>query len=54
MYKAKPTTLKKTLFNATLLPANGMARNIALAGLGRADKKVNLNLALQVLEEQRL
>ena len=44
---AKPATLKKTLFNATLLPKNKMARNIALAGLGRADRKVNQNLALK-------
>jgi ribose transport system substrate-binding protein len=47
VYKAKSSTLKKTLFNAKLLPGNKMARNIALAGLGRADKKVNLNLALR-------
>ena len=45
VYKAKPSTLKKTLFDAKLLPANRAARNIALAGLGRAEKKVNLNLA---------
>ena len=38
---------KKTLFNAKLLPANKTARNIALAALGRAEKKVNLNLALK-------
>jgi ABC-type sugar transport system substrate-binding protein len=47
VYKAKSSTLKKTLFNAKLLPANKMARNIALAALGRAEKKVNLNLALK-------
>ena len=47
VYKAKTSTLKKTLFNAKLLPANKTARNIALAALGRADKKVNLNLALK-------
>jgi ribose transport system substrate-binding protein len=47
VYKAKTSTLKKTLFNAKLLPANKMARNIALAALGRAEKKVNLNLALK-------
>jgi ribose transport system substrate-binding protein len=47
VYKAKSSTLKKTLFNARLLPANKAARNIALAALGRADKKVNLNLALK-------
>jgi ribose transport system substrate-binding protein len=47
VYKAKATTLKKTLFNATLLPKNPTSRNIALAGLGRADRKVNLALALR-------
>src|SRR3954452_3288033 len=47
VYKAKTSTLKKTLFNAKLLPANKTARNIALAALGRAEKKVNLNLALK-------
>jgi ribose transport system substrate-binding protein len=47
VYKAKSSTLKKTLFSAKLLPSNKMARNIALAGLGRAEKKVNLNLALR-------
>jgi ABC-type sugar transport system substrate-binding protein len=47
VYVAKPSTLKKTLFDAKLLPPKGMARNIALAALGRADRKVNLNLALQ-------
>src|SRR5262245_7528055 len=47
VYQAKASTLKQTLFNATLLPKNPTARNIALAGLGRADKKVNLALALK-------
>jgi ribose transport system substrate-binding protein len=47
VYKAKTTTLKKALFNAKLLPSNKAARNIALAGLGRADKAVNQNLALK-------
>jgi ABC-type sugar transport system substrate-binding protein len=47
VYKAKATTLKKTLFNATLLPKNPNSRNIALAGLGRSDRKVNLALALR-------
>jgi ribose transport system substrate-binding protein len=47
VYKAKATTLKRTLFNATLLPKNPTSRNIALAGLGRADRKVNLALALR-------
>lgn len=45
VYKANPATLKKTLFDAKLLPANKTARNIALAAFGRADKKVNQNLA---------
>jgi ABC-type sugar transport system substrate-binding protein len=47
VYKAKAATLKRTLFNATLLPKNRTSRNIALAGLGRADRKVNLALALR-------
>ncbi len=47
VYKARTATLTKTLFDAKLLPANKTARNIALAGLGRADKKVNYALALK-------
>jgi ABC-type sugar transport system substrate-binding protein len=47
VYKAKATTLAHTLFKATLLPANPVSRNIALAGLGRADRKVNYDLALR-------
>jgi ribose transport system substrate-binding protein len=47
VYAAKTSTLKKTLFKATLLPKDKTSRNIALAGLGRADKKVNLTLALK-------
>jgi ribose transport system substrate-binding protein len=47
VYAAKASTLKQALFKASLLPANKMSRNIALAGLGRADRKVNYNLALQ-------
>jgi ABC-type sugar transport system substrate-binding protein len=47
VYVAKASTLKRTLFDATLLPKNPTARNIALAGLGRADRKVNLALALK-------
>src|SRR5207244_13105566 len=43
----KAATLKKTLFDANLPPANKTARNIALAGLGRAEKKVNYDLALK-------
>jgi ribose transport system substrate-binding protein len=46
VYQAKASTLKHTLFKATLLPKDPTARNIALAGLGRADRKVNYNLAL--------
>jgi ribose transport system substrate-binding protein len=47
VYKAKAATLKKTLFNAKLLPANKVARNIALAAYGRSEKKVNQDLALR-------
>ena len=47
VYAAKRALLKKTLFNAKLLPANRMARNIALAAYGRADNRVNQNLALR-------
>jgi ribose transport system substrate-binding protein len=46
-YKASPAILRKTLFNAKLLPPPGMARNIALAAYGRAGKKVDMNLALK-------
>ena len=47
VYKADPKLLKKTLFDAKLLPPKGMARNIALAAFGRASKKVDFNLALK-------
>jgi ribose transport system substrate-binding protein len=47
VYKARASTLAKTLFKATLLPANPQSRRIALAGLGRSDKKVNYDLALK-------
>jgi len=47
VYQARASTLAKTLFSATLLPANPQSRRIALAGLGRADKKVNEDLALK-------
>src|SRR5262245_2689885 len=47
VYVAKAATLKRTLFKATLLPKDQTARNIALAGLGRADRKVNYDLALK-------
>ena len=47
VYRARATTLARTLFKATLLPAQPVARNIALAGLGRADRKVDYDLALR-------
>ena len=47
VYAAKRSTLAHTLFKASLLPKDATARNIALAGLGRADRKVNLELALK-------
>ena len=47
VYAAKTSTLKHTLFKATLLPKDKTSRNIALAGLGRADRKVNQALALK-------
>jgi ribose transport system substrate-binding protein len=47
VYKANTATLKKTLFDAKLLPSNRMARNIALAAYGRSEKKVNQDLALR-------
>jgi len=47
VYAAKRSTLAHTLFKATLLPKDKVSRNIALAGLGRADRKVNQALALK-------
>ncbi len=47
VYAAKRSTLAHTLFKAKLLPKDKMSRNIALAGLGRADRKVNEALALK-------
>src|SRR6186997_2577361 len=47
VYAAKTSTLKHTLFKATLIPKDRLSRNIALAGLGRADRKVNQALALR-------
>ncbi len=47
VYQARASTLAKTLFKATLLPANPQSRRIALAGLGRSDRKVNQALALK-------
>lgn len=47
VYAAKRSTLAHTLFKANLLPKDKMSRDIALAGLGRADRKVNLALALK-------
>ena len=47
IYRAKVSTLAKTLFQARLLPVIPAARNIALAGLGRSERPVNQALALQ-------
>ena len=47
VYKAPTSTLAHTLFSASLLPPAGGARNVALAGLGRATKHVNYDLALK-------
>jgi ribose transport system substrate-binding protein len=47
VFQARQSTLAKTLFQARLLPSTPAGRNIALAGLGRSDKRVNYNLALQ-------
>ena len=47
VYAARASTLKHTLFKAKLIPKEKVARNIALAGLGRADRKVNQALALR-------
>jgi ribose transport system substrate-binding protein len=47
VYQAKQATLKKTLFDAKLLPTNPTARNIALAAYGRAEKKVDQALAFR-------
>src|SRR5437867_12713384 len=47
VYKANVATLKKTLFKATLLPKDPTARNIALAGFGRAEIQVNYGRGLK-------
>ena len=47
VYRARTSTLARTLFHATLLPKNPQSRRIALAAFGRADKKVNYDLALK-------
>jgi ribose transport system substrate-binding protein len=47
VYRARASTLARTLFQARLLPVIPAARNIALAGLGRADRPVNQALALR-------
>ena len=49
IYRAKVSTLAKTLFQARLLPVTPAARNIALAGLGRSERPVNQALALQYI-----
>ena len=46
-YSAPSTTLKHTLFKATLLPANKTAREISLAAFGRSPQVVNYALALK-------
>jgi ribose transport system substrate-binding protein len=46
-YTAPSPTLTHALFQATLLPANATARNIALAAYGRSTKTVNYTLALK-------
>ena len=46
-FKAPASTLTHALFAANLIPAAKQPRNIALAGLGRATKKVNYALALK-------
>ncbi|HUK95695.1 MAG TPA: substrate-binding domain-containing protein [Gaiellaceae bacterium] len=47
VYKAPKSVLAHTLFNAKLLPAHRMARDIALAAFGRSTRKVNYQLALK-------
>jgi ribose transport system substrate-binding protein len=47
VFRAPVSTLAHTLFKANLLPANPMARDIALAALGRSTMKVNYTLALK-------
>jgi ABC-type sugar transport system substrate-binding protein len=47
VYKARAATLSHALFSAKLIPAAKKPRNIALAALGRAPKKVNYGLALK-------
>ena len=47
VYKAPAATLKHALFSAKLIPKTKKPRNVALAALGRATKKVNYSLALK-------
>lgn len=47
VYKAPSTTLAHALFKANLLPSAVKPRDIALAALGRATKRVNYALALK-------
>ena len=47
VYKAPSATLAHALFSAKLLPKATKPRNVALAALGRAKKKVNYSLALK-------
>jgi len=46
-YKAPASTLAHALFSAKLIPKTAKPRNVALAALGRATKKVNYSLALK-------
>jgi ribose transport system substrate-binding protein len=47
VYEADPAVLEQTLFDASLLPEDETARNIALAAYGRADDEVDQDLALE-------
>lgn len=46
-YDADPAVIAKALFDATLLPADPVARQVALAAFARADDPVDQALALQ-------
>jgi len=46
-YDADPAVIGKALFDATLLPADPVAEQVALAAFARADDPVDLDLALE-------
>jgi ribose transport system substrate-binding protein len=46
-YDADPAVIEKALFDATLLPSDPVAEQVALAAFARADDPVDLDLALQ-------